>query len=624
MQLTKKTIWYEEASNPDTYGEFLSEFKRSGDGKVVISVACSGHYAIYVNGKLAKIAASADYPWYRTYDEVNITRFCDAENTVLISVWYPGADSQTYINNQAGLMFQVEINGAVVDESGRHTKSRQNVNYKNGYCKTITSQLGFSFYYDNRIENDAEFAQSVERDATVTFHLRKTANLMLGARSESKEFRLDDGYLIDMGEEQVGLLDLEFTSDKAQYLKILYGEHLVDGRVSHIIGARDFSIEFYAKEGKNTYVNPFRRLAGRYIQVVCDNPIDITYIGLRKTDRRVFKVQKSFDDALLQKIYDVSVNTLHKCMHEHYEDCPWREQAMYALDSRNQMLCGYYAFKGYAYQRENLLFIAKGQRADGLLSLCFPTGIDIPIPFFSLAYLMQVNDYVKHTQDTSVLKILKPTLDKILTTFSSRIDPNGLIPHLGYPFWNFYEWAEESDNENEITRALSEPNPHRYDLILNCMYVYVTRIYDGLYGTKSNVDAVVGAIHKTFYNEHNGMYKLHTDTDKSSQLGNSMAMLIGLGDEQLADNTINDEMLIKVTFSMNTFYYDALLEFGDKYKQFIINDIKKKYGHMLGAGATTFWETERGWRDFSGAGSLCHGWSALPVYYLNKLINQAD
>lgn len=87
-------------------------------------------------------------------------------------------------------------------------------------------------------------------------------------------------------------------------------------------------------------------------------------------------------------VQDVSVNTLKKCMHEHYEDCPWREQAMYALDSRNQMLCGYYAFKGQDFQKENLLFIAKGQREDGLLSLCFPTGIDIPIPFFSLVYIM--------------------------------------------------------------------------------------------------------------------------------------------------------------------------------------------------------------------------------------------
>lgn len=37
---------------------------------------------------------------------------------------------------------------------------------------------------------------------------------------------------------------------------------------------------------------------------------------------------------------------------------------------------------------------------------------------------------------------------------------------------------------------------------------------------------------------------------------------------------------------------------------------------MLFGETGTFWETELGAADFGGAGSLCHGWSAIPVYYL--------
>jgi hypothetical protein len=40
---------------------------------------------------------------------------------------------------------------------------------------------------------------------------------------------------------------------------------------------------------------------------------------------------------------------------------------------------------------------------------------------------------------------------------------------------------------------------------------------------------------------------------------------------------------------------------------------------MLEQGATSFWETAKGEADFSGAGSLCHGWSALPIYYYETL-----
>jgi hypothetical protein len=36
---------------------------------------------------------------------------------------------------------------------------------------------------------------------------------------------------------------------------------------------------------------------------------------------------------------------------------------------------------------------------------------------------------------------------------------------------------------------------------------------------------------------------------------------------------------------------------------------------MLKNGATSFWETINGEKDFGNAGSLCHGWSALPIIY---------
>lgn len=76
--------------------------------------------------------------------------------------------------------------------------------------------------------------------------------------------------------------------------------------------------------------------------------------------------------------------------------------------------------------------------------------------------------------------------------------------------------------------------------------------------------------------------------------------------------------LIKITISYLVYKYDALLYKGDKYKQYVYDDIIKKLGKMLFMGATTFWETEKGADDFDKAGSLCHGWSAVPLYVLGK------
>jgi hypothetical protein len=41
---------------------------------------------------------------------------------------------------------------------------------------------------------------------------------------------------------------------------------------------------------------------------------------------------------------------------------------------------------------------------------------------------------------------------------------------------------------------------------------------------------------------------------------------------------------------------------------------------MVKSGSTTCWETIKGDADFDTAGSLCHAWSSLPVYYHHSKI----
>ena len=75
---------------------------------------------------------------------------------------------------------------------------------------------------------------------------------------------------------------------------------------------------------------------------------------------------------------------------------------------------------------------------------------------------------------------------------------------------------------------------------------------------------------------------------------------------------------VKVTLSSQIFRYEALLR-SEIYGSSIKKDILNRWLPMIDAGATSFWETEKGESDFDGAGSLCHGWSAVPVYFYHLL-----
>ena len=105
-----------------------------------------------------------------------------------------------------------------------------------------------------------------------------------------------------------------------------------------------------------------------------------------------------------------------------------------------------------------------------------------------------------------------------------------------------------------------------------------------------------------------------------------MAVYTGIvtGEEAriICDKIAADE-LIPCSLSLRPFKYDALI-MTDKaaYSDYILAEIRRDYGKMLEAGSTTVWETQKGVGDFGSAGSLCHGWSAVPVYYFDVLLGR--
>lgn len=623
--LTMTKIWDGNVTGSDRYLTFKGKFA-AGDGKTVLYVACDSIFTCRINGRIVAFGACQNYPFaipYRTFD---VTDEAKRGGELEITVWHQGLDSQTGMNLDAFVAFRLAAGGVTLLESGKNVLCAVVTGYENGRRKRITSQLGYGYAYDLTREGQEVFAPATEYGEVTAYEWeidREKADQVLLPPAPATLTKADFGYSSDLGKETVGYLYFEADCDRETELTITYGEHLRDGRVARIIGDRDFSVTIKCRKGKNVFDGLFRRFAGRYIEAVGEGAT-VTSLTLIPVERAVTKKVRKFDDSDFQKIYDVSVYTLLCSMHDHYEDCPWREQALYTLDSRNQMLCGYYAFEGFAFQRQNLLLIAKGLY-DGLLTLCFPMrGGNHAIPFFSLIYPVQVAEYIRYSGDKAILAEVGGVIKTIMKTFSARVESNGLIASFPYPYWNFYEWSDGSGNDADLSRTESDPFVKRYDTILNSAYVLAARACDEIFGTTTDTSRTVRGIRETLFNAEKGEFTLSTVDPRSSVLCNAIAILAGAGDEKLAEKIVSDDTLIPVTLSMNTYFYDALLSFGDKYRDFILADIKGKYLHMLDKGATTFWETELGAADFDGAGSLCHGWSAIPVYYLCRLSGQKE
>lgn len=635
---TAKWIWCNSNPGQDEYGEFADQFTYE-NGKVLLRISADSNYAAYINGTLAAWGQYADYPYDKVYDEVDVTAFCrKGDNRIAIIVWYYGIDTtQVYYPGNAGLLYELVCNEKVLCESNEHTLSRMSPTYLNHKMHIITPQIGLGYGYDATREDNWKigelvgFAPATIVEQVLPLRIRPCEKLSLLPETIGVECKRisDTDVIYDLGSEQVGFLSFCLTSPCEQEITISYGEHLVDGCVRRKIDIRDFSILYKAKKGENEFFNPFRRFGCRYLEIQSEYPVTIEKMAIAPT---MYVLEEKKRPALTEKqskIYDMCVETLHLCMHEHYEDCPWREQALYAMDSRNQMLCGYFAFGEYEFPRSNLQLISKDNRADGLLSICYPMQIDLVIPSFSLHYITGCMEYLKYSGDKDFLMEIYPKLVSIVETFTKRIT-NGLIPPFaGKTCWNFYEWQDGLEGGGPYCEDYDFETP---DLLLNALLSIALQnmavIADKLHianDYRAQAETLNGHIRKTFWNAERGICYNLPQHSSYSQLGNSLAILCGAVTENeakvLCERMLTDEDMTPVSLSMVCFKYDAMLKVDkEQFTPIILEDIEKIYTPMIEFGSTTVWETELGERDFDNAGSLCHGWSALPVYYYHTLL----
>ena len=637
MNEAAKWIWKKDFAGKDIYCDFYDSFTYTG-GKVTATISADSNYALYVNGVFADAGQYADYPHYKVYDELDITKFCkEGENHLAITVWHYGEGFFTYQPGTAALRYAVSCDDACVAVSNENTLCRENRTFEKGLCRMITAQLGYSFHYDITAEDGwilgnldgFEKASVVGQD--LPMFSRPCKKLSWQENVPATLLKSENGthFLYDMGKEEVGHLIFKLHSSKKQKLTFTYGEYLIDGGVNRIIGSRDFCVEVTVGEGENAYFNPFRRLGLRYLEVFAEYPIEPEYITVKPAVYPLSSTENLPADPLDRKIYQASLRTLELCMHEHYEDCPWREQSLYCMDSRNQMLLGYYAFKEYEFPRSNLKLMAMDRREDDLLSICFPAGNfltdkGLVIPSFNLHWFTQVWEYMAHAGDYAFGKEIYPKLKSVLQVFIDRMEEGLVKSFTSITYWNFYEWSENLEGH------LGSSDEEAFEAALNCLMIFALRNMAKIANAIGEKDEfthliapIQAGIRKRFYDEKTGLFRNREDSDAVSELVNSLCILadVATPEESIKIAQIlaaGKNGLTPATLSMLCFKYDALLKVdAQAYSDYIYEEIRAKFKRMLDMGATTFWETED--TDQIPEYSRCHGWSALPIYYFEVL-----
>jgi hypothetical protein len=446
-----------------------------------------------------------------------------------------------------------------------------------------------------------------------------------------------EGWLeLDIGEMTAGYPELRLIGGAKAVIKLLYSE-AYEYAASHagqggsrramrddptgkvLVGNEDAYIAagFGSEEQPEIY-EPLAVRAGRFIRLsytTADEPLTIIELIWREEGyplESVAKAESSDPDWPL--MWEISLNTLRRCMHDTYEDTPFYEQMQYTMDARSQALFTYQISADDRLPRKTIHDYHSSLLPSGMLQSRYPSVDPQIIPGFSLIWVLMVHDHYRYFGDLSLVRRYRPTIDAVLDWFGRRVE-NGLVGIIPEAYWSFVDWVEEWRD-----KAGSPPAKWLGPMtVYNLMYAAAlacaaelneaTGRGDTAKEYAARADEIREAARSRCFDEELGLYRDGPDVCEFSQHAQIWAVLGGAATGRAAirlmERTLSDATLPRASFSMSFFYFRALSITG-LYDRTL--ELWKPWKDQIGLHLTAWVEdpvTQR---------SDCHGWGALPLY----------
>lgn len=424
--------------------------------------------------------------------------------------------------------------------------------------------------------------------------------------------------VLEFGREVSGCVELAIPKSAGGIVDIGYSELLEGGRVRPDRGDVRYTDRLILRQGAQTWCS-FEPRAFRYIQLdfrSCPRPVSVRHVLVRESTYPV-ELRGSFEssDDLLNRIWKTGAETVRLCMQDTYIDAPRGDRAQWWDTAAAASRIAYYAFGDTALLAQGLGHIAQSQRSDGAVMALYPGAAREVFPDFAALWAMSMWDYYTQSQDRELLTDLYPALTRWLQWIGRFSDRDGMLSDVEGNV--FIDWAE-IDRRGEICA-------------LNCLYLGALRAASQialLLHRISDAEQWAGAasalriaIAKHFWSARRGLFADSRVSGKLeehySRQTNILAALFDVPDHyersSIYRQMLRDEDLPPLpTPNFASLLAEALFRSG--WDEAAVDLIRRKWGEMISAGATTFWEY------FSTEGHLCHAWSAGPTYQLQAYV----
>ena len=376
-------------------------------------------------------------------------------------------------------------------------------------------------------------------------------------------------------------------------------------------------------DGEFTY-EPFYFRCFRFIKVEISGGVSVkldkfTEVNYPMTVRDDYDFGTDVDN----KLWEMSVRTLQRCMHETYEDCPFYEQLQYCMDSSTQMLFNYQLTDDDRLARKCMDDFAQAQLADGLMPSRTPSTPDQHIPSFQLYFIFMVYAHYIRFGDASLVRKHLRAIDGVIEWFRHHIGDDGLVMQSKY--WNFIDWSkpwvydEERGCEGGVPLGVYEGVIGIYNPMLAYFLKCAAKL-NTICGRRdvaneytSLAKSLIKKANEVFWDSKCGMYADDVNHIYFSQHMQTWCTLSGTASlsraKKIMTNSLNIEA--KSTFAFAYFYFRAL-EVAGMYEKSA--EMMELYRGLIKLNCTTIPETPTESR------SECHAWGALAIYEFSATV----
>lgn len=263
--------------------------------------------------------------------------------------------------------------------------------------------------------------------------------------------------VLDAGEEMCAYLRLRLSGGRGAKIELLQSEcytteHGKQNRLDSGHGGLEGYTDSYTVTGLDDEAyEPFWFRTFRFLRLRVKTqaePLRVVALDYMETGYPLeVKTRLATSDRSLADIWDISLRTLKRCMHDTYMDCPFYEQLQYAMDTRAEILYTYAISADDRLARQAIDDFSRAQRPDGLLNCSYPNKNANVIPGFSIYWILMLHDHMMYFGDKVFLARYLPTATRILDFFHRHRNAAGLVDKLGgengkAAIWSFIDWAE--------------------------------------------------------------------------------------------------------------------------------------------------------------------------------------